>query len=67
MLLICLLNNPVNIIQFVYSSQERTDISGDLHIERLFLFATIWVFGGLLVYDLDKKEFNSLLLSLTNA
>lgn len=47
--------------------KERTDISGDLHIERLFLFATIWVFGGLLVYDLDKKEFNSLLLSLTNA
>ena len=46
--------------------QGNTDIGGELHIERLYLFSLIWSFGGLLD-EPDRKKFSELLLSLTTA
>ena len=46
--------------------QGNTDIGGELHIERLYLFSLIWSFGGLLD-EPDRKRFSELLLSLTTA
>lgn len=48
------------------SFQGNTDIGGELHIERLYLFSLIWSFGGLLD-ETDRKKFSELLLSLTTA
>jgi hypothetical protein len=44
--------------------QNNADISGELHIERLYLFSLIWSFGVLLD-DQDRKKFGDLLLTLT--
>ena len=46
--------------------QGNTDIGGELHIERLYLFSLIWSFGGLLD-ESDRRRFSELLLSLTTA
>lgn len=46
--------------------EGNTDIGGELHIERLYLFSLIWSFGGLLD-EQDRKKFSELLLSLTSA
>ncbi|CAH3196290.1 unnamed protein product, partial [Porites evermanni] len=46
--------------------EGNTDIGGELHIERLYLFSLIWSFGGLLD-EPDRKKFSELLLSLTTA
>ncbi|XP_048577711.1 dynein axonemal heavy chain 8 isoform X3 [Nematostella vectensis] len=46
--------------------EGNTDIGGELHIERLYLFSLIWSFGSLLD-DHDRKKFSEILLSLTTA
>ncbi|XP_028415382.1 dynein heavy chain 8, axonemal-like isoform X2 [Dendronephthya gigantea] len=43
---------------------NNSDLSGELHIERLFLFSLIWSFG-ILLDDQDRKKFGDLLLTLT--
>ena len=45
---------------------DHPDLSGDLHIQRLFVFSLIWVFGGLISNENDRHQFNTLVLSLTN-
>ena len=52
-------------IYFIF--QEHTDLGGDLHVERLFVFSLIWTFGGLLTNDQDKRQFSQLLLSISTA
>ena len=47
--------------------EEHTDLGGDLHVERLFVFSLIWSFGGLLTRDQDKKHFSQLLLAVSTA
>eukprot|EP00794_Sanderia_malayensis_P000407 gene407-1042_t len=47
--------------------QEHTDLGGDLHTERLFVFSLIWTFGGLLTREQDKNSFSQLLLSVSTA
>lgn len=39
-------------------------MTGELHIERIFLFSLIWSFGVLLD-DHDRRKFSDLLLTLT--
>ncbi|XP_068697910.1 dynein axonemal heavy chain 8-like [Montipora foliosa] len=46
--------------------EGNTDIGGELHIERLFIFSLIWSFGALLD-ETDKRKFSEILLSLTSA
>lgn len=47
--------------------QEHTDLGGDLHVERLFIFSLIWTFGGLLTREIDQKNFSQLLLAVSTA
>ena len=47
--------------------QEHTDLGGDLHVERLFVFSLIWTFGGLLTREQDQKSFSQLLLAVSTA
>lgn len=46
--------------------EGNTDIGGELHIERLFIFSLIWSFGALLD-EADRRRFSEILLSLTSA
>lgn len=39
---------------------ENTNIAGEMHIERLFLFCLIWTFGGVLEQN-DQRLFSDLL------
>jgi len=39
---------------------ENTNIAGEMHIERLFLFCLIWTFGGCLE-QIDQRGFSDLL------
>ncbi|XP_035829673.1 dynein heavy chain 5, axonemal isoform X2 [Aplysia californica] len=45
---------------------DNIEVSGELHIERLFLFCLIWTFGGLLDAN-DGKAFSDLLKTLSTA
>ena len=45
---------------------ENTNISGDMHIERLFLYCLIWTFGGVLEEN-DQRGFSDLLYRLVTA
>ena len=45
---------------------ENTNIGGEIHIERLYLYCLIWTFGGVLDVN-DQKGFNDLLNQLTSA
>jgi dynein heavy chain len=45
---------------------ENTNIGGDMHIERLYLFCLIWTFGGVLDAN-DQKGFSDLLNHLVSA
>ena len=47
--------------------QEHTDLGGDLHVERLFVFSLIWTFGGLLTREQDQKNFSQILLAVSTA
>ncbi|KAK6987321.1 dynein heavy chain 5 axonemal, partial [Biomphalaria glabrata] len=45
---------------------DNIEVSGELHIERLYLFCLIWTFGGLLDIS-DRKPFSDLLTTLSTA
>ncbi|CAG5121563.1 unnamed protein product, partial [Candidula unifasciata] len=45
---------------------ENIEVSGDLHIERLYIFCLIWSFGGLLDSS-DRRAFSDLLKTLSTA
>ncbi|XP_059166583.1 dynein axonemal heavy chain 8-like [Physella acuta] len=45
---------------------DNIEVSGELHIERLYLFCLIWTFGGLLDSN-DRKLFSDLLTTLSTA
>ena len=45
---------------------ENTNIGGEVHIERLYLFCLIWTFGGVLELN-DQKCFSELLYKLVTA
>ncbi|CAL1527205.1 unnamed protein product [Lymnaea stagnalis] len=45
---------------------DNIEVSGELHIERLYLFCLIWTFGGLLDVN-DRKAFSDLLATLSTA
>jgi dynein heavy chain len=45
---------------------ENTNIGGEMHIERLYLFCLIWTFGGVLDVN-DQKGFSDLLNHLVSA
>lgn len=45
---------------------ENANISGEMHIERLFLYCLIWTFGGVLE-ESDQKGFSDLLYRLVTA
>lgn len=45
---------------------ENTNIGGEMHIERLFLYCLIWTFGGMLEKH-DQKGFSDLLNRLVTA
>jgi dynein heavy chain, axonemal len=45
---------------------ENTNIGGEVHIERLYLFCLIWTFGGVLELN-DQKGFSELLYKLVTA
>ncbi|GFN75495.1 dynein beta chain, ciliary [Plakobranchus ocellatus] len=45
---------------------DNIEVSGELHIERLYLFCLIWTFGGLLDAN-DRKAFSDLLTTLSTA
>lgn len=45
---------------------DNREIGGKQHIERLYLFCLIWAYGGLLE-GLDRKNFNTLIKTLSSA
>ena len=45
---------------------ENTNIGGEIHIERLFLYCLIWTFGGVLEKS-DQRGFSDLLYRLVSA
>jgi dynein heavy chain len=45
---------------------ENTNIGGEMHIERLYLYCLIWTFGGVLEAS-DQKGFSDLLNRLVTA
>ncbi|BFZ10052.1 hypothetical protein BsWGS_13093 [Bradybaena similaris] len=45
---------------------DNIEVSGELHIERIYLFCLIWSFGGLLDIS-DRRAFSDLLKTLSTA
>ena len=45
---------------------ENIHVSGELHIERIYLFCLMWSYGSFLE-DKDRKAFNELLKTLSTA
>jgi dynein heavy chain len=45
---------------------ENMQVSGELHIERIYLFCLMWSYGSFL-NDKDRKAFNELLKTLSTA
>lgn len=45
---------------------ENTNIAGEMHIERLYLFCLIWTFGGVLEQS-DQRGFSDLLYRQVSA
>jgi dynein heavy chain len=44
---------------------ENSNIGGEVHIERLYLYCLIWTFGGVLEQN-DQKGFSDLLYKLVS-
>ena len=45
---------------------DNKQLAGELHVERLLVFALIWSFGAFLERPQDRKAFDQLLKSLSN-
>ena len=45
---------------------DNKQLAGELHVERLLVFALIWSFGAFLERLQDRKAFDQLLKSLSN-
>lgn len=45
---------------------DNKQLAGELHVERLLVFALIWSFGSFLERPQDRKAFDQLLKSSSN-
>lgn len=45
---------------------ENKEISGEVHIERLYIFCLIWSFGGFLS-EVERKQFSDMLKTVSSS